>query len=160
MRSARAGRALPDSRRRLSAVAVGVALLARAMAAGEDAPPIPSEIVRLKVESANFSASRNALEVVLGADIAEGWHVNAHQPTSKELIPTTLAVVAPAGIVLNVWCVAVTDEPIRAPINPRIKSVSWRPTGRARPRRDWGGDFSPFVAARVSPYSPAVTDGS
>ena len=57
MRSARAGRALPDSRRRLSAVAVGVALLARAMAAGEDAPPIPSEIVRLKVESANFSAS-------------------------------------------------------------------------------------------------------
>jgi thiol:disulfide interchange protein DsbD len=97
MRSARSGRALPDSRRRLSAVAVGVALLARAMAAGEDAPPIPSEIVRLKVESANFSASRDALEVVLGTDIAEGWHVNAHQPTSKELIPTTLSVVAPAG---------------------------------------------------------------
>lgn len=104
MRAARSGRALSDSRRGLSLVAIGALLIGHALtfgAHGSDEPPIPDEIVRLKVESASFSASRNALEVVLGADIAPGWHVNAHQPTSKELVPTTLSVEPPAGFTVG-----------------------------------------------------------
>jgi thiol:disulfide interchange protein DsbD len=62
-----------------------------------DPPPIPAEIVRLKVESASYPAAHGALEVVLLAEIAEGWHVNAHRPTSDALIPTTLSVTPPQG---------------------------------------------------------------
>src|SRR5205823_8516731 len=40
---------------------------------------------------------RDALDVLLLAEIAEGWHVNAHRPTSDVLIPTTLSVTPPPG---------------------------------------------------------------
>lgn len=76
-------------------VAAGLALAGAVRAA--DAPPPPSEIVALKVESASFSASQQALEVVLAADITEGWHVNSHDPKSTSLVPTTLSVTAPSG---------------------------------------------------------------
>src|SRR5262249_45367095 len=62
-----------------------------------DPPPIPAEIVRLKVESANYSPGHDALDVVLQAEIAAGWHVNAHRPTSDALIPTMLSVMPPLG---------------------------------------------------------------
>jgi len=76
-------------------VAAGLAFAAAVRAA--DAPPPPGEIVTLKVESATFSASQQALEVVLAADIAEGWHVNSHDPKSTSLVPTTLSVTPPSG---------------------------------------------------------------
>jgi thiol:disulfide interchange protein DsbD len=76
-------------------VAAGLALAGAARAA--DAPPVPDEIVALKVESASFAPSQQALEVVLAADIADGWHVNSHDPKSTSLVPTTLSVTAPPG---------------------------------------------------------------
>src|SRR5205823_3347601 len=96
--------ALPSRLMRRSLVAavlltIGCAL-ARAVvspAAAADPPPIPAEVVRLKVESANYSPGRDALDVLLLAEIAEGWHVNAHRPTSDVLIPTTLSVTPPPG---------------------------------------------------------------
>jgi thiol:disulfide interchange protein DsbD len=60
-------------------------------------PAIPGEIVRLRVEGANYSPARDALNVVLLAEIADGWHINAHRPTSDALIPTTLSVTPPTG---------------------------------------------------------------
>jgi thiol:disulfide interchange protein DsbD len=76
-------------------IAAGLALAGAARAAG--APPPPDEIVALKVESASFAPSQQALEVVLAADIADGWHVNSHDPKSTSLVPTTLSVTAPPG---------------------------------------------------------------
>jgi thioredoxin:protein disulfide reductase len=58
---------------------------------------VPAEIVRLKVESASYSPGHDALDVLLLAEIADGWHVNAHRPTSDALIPTTLSVTPPPG---------------------------------------------------------------
>lgn len=72
-------------------------LLTRAPLFAADAPPIPSQIVQLRVESADFSPSQQALDVIVAAEIAPGWHVNAHRPTSDALVPTTLSVTAPAG---------------------------------------------------------------
>ena len=53
--------------------------------------------MRLQVESAAYSPSHDSLEVVLGADIAVGWHVNAHQPSDPTLIPTKLEITPPTG---------------------------------------------------------------
>jgi thiol:disulfide interchange protein DsbD len=75
--------------------AAAITLTGRAR--GLEAPPIPDEIVALRVESANYSASQGALEVVLAADIADGWHINSNRPKSSSLVPTTLSVAAPAG---------------------------------------------------------------
>ncbi len=103
------GRAIPPRRARpgrgpkresRSVAAVLLLFAAVALAGGARAlepPPIPDEIVALRVESANYSASQSALEVVLAADIADGWHINSHQPKSSSLVPTTLAVTAPSG---------------------------------------------------------------
>lgn len=92
-------RDLPELRgARIVGLAVSLlALCLRGLAVGAGEPPIPDEIVRLKVESANYSPSHDALDVVLQAEIAEGWHVNAHQPSSDAMIPTTLTVVPAAG---------------------------------------------------------------
>src|SRR5262249_36969845 len=95
----------PSSRlMRRSLVAVALLTLGRAVAPvaspaiAADPPPIPAEVVRLKVESASYSPGRDRyLEVTLLAEIADGWHVNAHRPTSDALIPTTLSVTPPAG---------------------------------------------------------------
>ena len=76
-------------------IAAGLALSGAARAA--DPPPRPDEIVALKVESASFAPSEQALEVVLAADIAEGWHVNSHDPKSTSLVRTTLSVTGPPG---------------------------------------------------------------
>jgi thiol:disulfide interchange protein DsbD len=76
-------------------LAAGLALAGAARAA--DAPPRPEEIVALKVESASFAPTQQELEVVLAADIADGWHVNSHDPKSTSLLPTTLSVTAPPG---------------------------------------------------------------
>jgi len=69
-----------------------VGLVARAL---DLEPPIPKELVRLKVESASYQPDKRELAVMLGAEIADGWHVQAHAPSSKSVIPTTLTV-APA----------------------------------------------------------------
>ena len=89
---------MPPSRLAAALFTIGctlVRVVSPVMAA--DPPPIPAEIVRLKVESANYSPSQDALDVLLLAEIAEGWHVNAHRPLSDALIPTTLSVTPPPG---------------------------------------------------------------
>lgn len=87
---------------RLVAVAALLLALGRSDLGGAAGPPpVPDEIVRLGVESANYSPSRRALEVVLQAEVAEGWHVNAHQPSSDAMIATTLAVTPPAGFAVG-----------------------------------------------------------
>src|SRR6185369_11610466 len=73
------------------ALLIGAGLAFAAAVRAADAPRPPDEIVTLKVESATFSASQQALEVVLAADIAEGWHVNSHDPKSTSLVPSTLS---------------------------------------------------------------------
>ncbi|MGH7818152.1 MAG: cytochrome c biogenesis protein CcdA, partial [Candidatus Binatia bacterium] len=72
-----------------------IALVASAASAAEDDPPAPEEIVRMQVDSAGFSPSAGTLDVEMKLEIADGWHINAHRPTSKELIPTTLTVEPP-----------------------------------------------------------------
>jgi thioredoxin:protein disulfide reductase len=79
------------------ALALALALITGPAAVAADPPPIPSEIVRLRVESADYSPAHDALSVVLLAEIADGWHVNAHQPASDALVPTTLTVIPPPG---------------------------------------------------------------
>jgi thiol:disulfide interchange protein DsbD len=71
--------------------------LAAPVSAPADERPIPPEIVQLRVESADFSPSRRKLDVVLRAEIADGWHVNAHEPGIERMIGTTLAIEPPAG---------------------------------------------------------------
>lgn len=67
-------------------------------AAGAEAPPPPPDgIVSLRVESADFSPSAGTLDIVVRVEIAEGWHINSHSPTSPELVPTVLSVEPPAG---------------------------------------------------------------
>ena len=90
----------PNRRSRLFAVfaLLFTSWLAPASGAGAaDAPPVPDPIVALSVESANYSTSQRVLEVVLAADIADGWHVNSHQPKSGTLVATTLSITAPTG---------------------------------------------------------------
>ncbi len=82
-------------RKRLACFALLGTLLTPGRAAAGD-PPIPKEIVKLRVEGAGFSPSRKTLEVVLRLEIAEGWHINAHEPGAT-LIPTTLRVEPPPG---------------------------------------------------------------
>ncbi len=83
--------------RRIAFLAILIALLAAGARAASDEPPIPDPLVRLRVESANFSPSKHALDIVLLAEIAEGWHVNAHHPTSDAMVPTVLTVTPPNG---------------------------------------------------------------
>jgi thiol:disulfide interchange protein DsbD len=90
--------AKPESRSgRVAALLLAAAVALTGSARGLETPPIPDEIVALRVESANYSASQGALEVVLAADIADGWHINSHRPKSSSLVPTTLSVTAPTG---------------------------------------------------------------
>src|SRR5690606_13002334 len=79
-----------------------LAPLARAI----DEPPIPDEIVRLRVESAELVDDGRALRVVLGAEIADGWHVNSATPLEETLIPTTLAIEPPDG-----WSIGEVEMP-------------------------------------------------
>jgi thioredoxin:protein disulfide reductase len=81
----------------LSTIGCTLALVVASPAIATDPPPIPEEVVRLKVESASYSAGHDSLDVLLLAEIADGWHVNAHRPTSDALIPTTLSVTPPPG---------------------------------------------------------------
>jgi thiol:disulfide interchange protein DsbD len=44
-------------------------------------------------------AARGAsADVTIEADIAEGWHINAHQPNQKFLVPTNLTLTLPSGV--------------------------------------------------------------
>jgi thiol:disulfide interchange protein DsbD len=72
---------------------IALALAFAAVAA--DDPPPPEEIVEVHVESAGFSPSAGTLRVEMAVEIAKGWHINAHVPSSPELIPTTLTVEPP-----------------------------------------------------------------
>ena len=40
-------------------------------------------------------------QLVATATIESGWHVNAHEPRDKFLIPTTLEVTPPAGVTVG-----------------------------------------------------------
>src|SRR5512143_796450 len=39
-----------------------------------------------------------AADLTIEAVVAEGWHINAHQPNQKFLVPTTLTLTAPEGV--------------------------------------------------------------
>lgn len=80
-------------------------LLAPTLALGavpSEAPsPPPEEIVQMWVDKADYSPSAKTLEIVLRAEIAESWHINAHEPSLDTLIPTTLTVMPPEGFVVG-----------------------------------------------------------
>lgn len=44
------------------------------------------------------AARGSAAAVTIEAVIAEGWHINAHQPNQKFLVPTTLTLTVPDGV--------------------------------------------------------------
>lgn len=44
------------------------------------------------------AARGSAAAVTIEAVIAEGWHINAHQPNQKFLVPTTLTLTVPEGV--------------------------------------------------------------
>jgi thiol:disulfide interchange protein DsbD len=45
----------------------------------------------------SVAARGAAADVTIEADIAEGWHINAHQPNQKFLVPTNLTLTLPSG---------------------------------------------------------------
>jgi thioredoxin:protein disulfide reductase len=68
--------------------------------------PIPKEIVRLRVESAEVADPNNGLRVKLAAEIAEGWHLQSHQPSEPGLIATVLTIEPPAD-----WQIGAVEHP-------------------------------------------------
>jgi thiol:disulfide interchange protein DsbD len=52
--------------------------------------PAPATLAR--------DANGGTLELTVAATVASGWHINAHQPTEKFLVPTTLTLTLPAGV--------------------------------------------------------------
>jgi thioredoxin:protein disulfide reductase len=62
-----------------------IAVVAAASVAAAD------DVVRARLRAADGQA-------VVEATIAPGWHVNAHEPRDRFLIPTTLTIVPPAGV--------------------------------------------------------------
>jgi len=59
-------------------------------------PAVPRAADAGDVVRGRLTASRR--QVVLEATIAPGWHLNAHRPRDRFLIPTTLELTAPAGV--------------------------------------------------------------
>ncbi|MDX2167549.1 MAG: cytochrome c biogenesis protein CcdA [Deltaproteobacteria bacterium] len=43
-------------------------------------------------------AAGGSVELTVAASVAPGWHINAHQPTEKFLVPTTLTLSLPDGV--------------------------------------------------------------
>lgn len=82
-------RFLGAPRRLLLAAGIWSLLVAGALAA-PDGPDVMSG--RL---------AREAGALVIDATITPGWHVNAHQPRDKFLIPTTVDITAPAGVTVG-----------------------------------------------------------
>ncbi len=48
--------------------------------------------------AADVVARGSALAVTVEAEIADGWHINSHEPTEKFLVPTTLSLQLPDGV--------------------------------------------------------------
>ncbi|HUI26127.1 MAG TPA: cytochrome c biogenesis protein CcdA, partial [Candidatus Kryptonia bacterium] len=88
-----------------SAVVVGLLLCSAALA--DDAK------VTLSLEPGDQSARRGAMLVLdLIAQVAPGWHINAHQPSDAYLIATEATLTLPAGV---------TAEPLQYPHPDRKK---------------------------------------
>ena len=60
------------------------------------APPDPLSLAVYRGESAAVAGDAATLAVVL--ELAEHWHVNAHEPLEEWLIPTELTITAPEGV--------------------------------------------------------------
>ncbi len=72
-------------------------VLAFTAARADEPPRVPDDIVQMRVEQADYSPSARTLDVTLLVEIAEGWHIHAHEPSLATLIPTTLSVDPPPG---------------------------------------------------------------
>lgn len=74
-------------------------VMASAMGAAGAALEEPSSLVRLsaRVTPEPVRAGGSA-EVVVTAEVAEGWHINSNKPSFDYLIPTVLSLTAPEGI--------------------------------------------------------------
>ena len=59
--------------------------------------PDPATLVSLRVETAELPLATRRLDVGLRVEIAEGWHINAHEASLPYLIPTNLDVIPPEG---------------------------------------------------------------
>ena len=68
--------------------------------------PIPKELVRLRVESAEITDPNNALRVTLAAEIAGGWHLQSNHPSEPGLIATVLTIEPAAG-----WQIGTVEHP-------------------------------------------------
>ena len=80
---------------RSALLAFAVALVATALA--ETAPETPSWVKPLPVAKVSVASGRPA-KVQLRFRIAEGYHINSHQPGSELLIPTRLQLNPPTDI--------------------------------------------------------------
>jgi len=74
-----------------------VALVLVATAIAETAPETPSWVTPLPVGVISVTSGKPAT-VQLGFKIAEGYHINSHQPGSELLIPTRLQLNPPTDI--------------------------------------------------------------
>lgn len=57
----------------------------------------------------------DAVELAVDAVVAPGWHINAHQPTEKFLVPTALTLTLPDGV---------RADPVRYP-DPKAKTFAF-----------------------------------
>lgn len=77
-------------------------LLAAAALAGVAAHAAPEPKVTLTLTPAADAVALGpqgaTLDLTATATVARGWHVNAHRPTEKFLIPTVLTLTLPAGV--------------------------------------------------------------
>jgi len=74
-----------------------VALVLVAAAVAETAPETPSWVTPLPVAMISVASGKPA-KVQLGFKIADGYHINSHQPGSELLIPTRLQLNPPTDI--------------------------------------------------------------
>ena len=93
---------MPRTHFRWPALITAAALLATGVAAPAADLPRPEEVVT-PTAFASLSGLHpgGRVRIAVAADVLEGWHVNAHVPSSDYLIPTVVELEAPPGIVVG-----------------------------------------------------------
>lgn len=62
------------------------------------APPLLAAEPKVSLAFQPGAATAGGVELTVEAIIAPGWHINAHQPTEKFLVPTVLTLTVPDGV--------------------------------------------------------------
>ncbi|MEA2626485.1 MAG: thioredoxin:protein disulfide reductase [Candidatus Binatota bacterium] len=78
-------------------LALSCLTLALAAPPSPAAEAVPGEVVALRVRGARIGEPRNTISVDVAAEIAKGWHINAHDPGKALLVPTELTIAPPEG---------------------------------------------------------------